>query len=83
MDAVYAGFGVGVYLCVEGGTLAGLVMYSVVYFIMGEPVKYLKIVGDLLSLYQRELIRLYKKCSFFLSQILTKSPWSSAKCSAQ
>lgn len=30
---------------------------------MGEPAKYLKIVADLLSLYQRELIRIYKKCT--------------------
>jgi hypothetical protein len=30
---------------------------------MAEPVKYLKIVSDLFHLYQKELIRLFKKCN--------------------
>lgn len=30
---------------------------------MGEPVKYLTLVGDMLSISQKELIRLYRKCT--------------------
>ena len=30
---------------------------------MAEPVKYLTLVGDLLALYQKELLRLFKRCT--------------------
>lgn len=40
---------------------------------MAEPVKYIKVVGDMLSIYQKELLRLYKKCNDTLTQILMNS----------
>lgn len=40
---------------------------------MAEPTKYLKVVADLLALYQKELLRLFKKCICLSMQTLLSS----------
>ena len=39
---------------------------------MPEPVKYLDIVSDMLEFYQKELIKMFRKCDYLLIQILQK-----------
>lgn len=45
-------------------------VYQIYY--MAEPVKYITLVTEMMMIYQKELVRLYKKCTSPLVQTTTK-----------
>lgn len=54
-----------------------LIIADLQLYTMNETVKYLKIVAELLNLYQRELIRLFKKCTLLVLQ--SRSPGTTSR----